>query len=607
MSNAFSNRIGVTIEEGIANATSIGSDVSTRNIGLLVERERGIAGKPTLTNSLKEDKRIFGDHNTSMYSSYVVENLFNNAGGYPVNLFQSRVVGANSLASARIVQQSVGNGSNVLVETTQNANLTQPQINEITFTDMEVGEQVLMSSVVGANPAVEDTFTFVDLATMLTDLTTYFEDAGYTVTAGTLPLSQINVENADNTPFTVTASNPATTLTDIFKVWAGREGLKDVGTWGNNLRIRVYPVGNVNGSNDGYLAQIFYKGYLVETYTSVGADFSNLADQINTRSEYVMVEAIALQTVLTTTFDGLLSGGVYNAPVEADFDPAYDVVTEEPLGMAVFDTIDVQIIACPEIFSTNFARLCEDFARKNLKHFIFNMPYLATEAIIETYFNILATPDQSFASGYLEWAEVPADTSGNKIWIPKIGYTLGASYIRKAGLNNGDAWTPPAGVETNAKGVYRFTHQDLNDDKKSRYVKKWRCNVIQYVKNIGYCDWSSRTYSTNVLFESTHVRLETNWLIKNVENRNQEFIQRIISPSLEKSILAKNLIWFKNLYERGGIEQSIPFADAVVITITVSKENRKEAEMDIAWIPPECLEHIHIRVNRNDGILVTNF
>ena len=34
---------------------------------------------------------------------------------------------------------------------------------------------------------------------------------------------------------------------------------------------------------------------------------------------------------------------------------------------------------------------------------------------------------------------------------------------------------------------------------------------------------------------------------------------------------------------------------------------RKEAEMDIYWIPPECLEHIHIRMNRNDGILILNF
>jgi len=502
MSNAFSSRIGVTVEEGISNAVSLDSNISTRNIGLAVERERGLVGIPTLVTSPKEDKRLFGGHDPSMYSSYVVENLFNNAGGYPVNVYQSRVVGVGCVASSIAVMQGV---------------------------------------------------------------------------------------------------------TEAFKVRAGRAGVRDVGTWGNALRFRIYPMGNANGSGEGYLAEVVYKGYLVETFTSVGASLVNLAEQINQRSEFIMVEGTALSTVITTVFDGMLVGGVYVAPLEANFNPVYNAVTLEAEGIAVFDNVDVQIIACPEIFSVNFAKACEAFAKSNLKLFIFVMPYLATEAVVETYYNALSTPDQSFTAGYLEWVEVMADNLGNKIWIPQTGYILGAGYIKKAGLNNGDVWTPPAGVDTNSKGIFRFTHQDLNDDRQSRFVKKWRCNVTKYIKNIGFCSWSSRTYSNNSLFESIHVRLETNWLVKSVETRNQPFMQKIISPSLQKSILSSNLIWFKNLYERGGIEQSIDFSDAVIIEIEVSKENRKEAEMTISWIPPECLEHMHIRFNRNDGVLITNF
>ena len=72
-------------------------------------------------------------------------------------------------------------------------------------------------------------------------------------------------------------------------------------------------------------------------------------------------------------------------------------------------------------------------------------------------------------------------------------------------------------------------------------------------------------------------------------------------------IKVDNLIWFKNLYEQGGIEASIPFEDAVIISVETLKENRKEMELEIAWIPPECIEHIHIKVSRNDGVLILNF
>ena len=116
-----------------------------------------------------------------------------------------------------------------------------------------------------------------------------------------------------------------------------------------------------------------------------------------------------------------------------------------------------------------------------------------------------------------------------------------------------------------------------------------------------------RTYSNNPLFESIHIRLETNWIIQNLKIRNEKFLQRLITPSLYKEQRTDNLIWFKNIYEQGGIERSISFADAVVITIEQSKENRKETEMEIAWIPPECNEHIHIKVSRNDGVLIINF
>ena len=621
MANAFQGRVGVTTEERVINAFNIGSDVSTKNIGMAVARQRGVAGKPILVNSLKEDKRIFGDHVSNMYSSYVVENLFNNLGGYPVNLYQLRVVGAGSLASKVVVKNASANTQQITTSTTQNASSTQGQLDEIVVANVEVSD-VFNYTITGTDDLAgtptpfTQLVTFTALTTSPSDilvglksaLDTFFATLTDTFTA-TIVSGKLVIGSSIGSPFTSTVSSTNAPISeDIFEVVAGRGGEEDAGDWGNSLRVRVYPINHPNGSSDGYKMEVFYQGYLVENFISNGANWQTLVDIVNQNSEYVLINAINLSVALELgVFDSLLSGGVYVAPTQQNFDPKYNAVTGEAEGLAIFEGVDVQILACPEVFSASFAKLCDDFARTNLKFFVFNMPYLANESVLETYYNALFTPDQSFIGGYLNWVEVPADSNGNKIWIPSIGYVLGAGYIKKAGLYNGYVWTPPAGTETNAKGIFRITHDTLSEDTLSRFIKKWRCNVIKFVKNVGFCTWSSRTYSNNPLFESIHIRLETNWIIQNLKIRNEKFLQRLITPSLYKEQRTDNLIWFKNIYEQGGIERSISFADAVVITIEQSKENRKETEMEIAWIPPECNEHIHIKVSRNDGVLIINF
>lgn len=621
MANAFQGRVGVTTEERVINAFSIGSDVSTRNIGMAVARQRGVAGKPILVNSLKEDKRIFGDHVSNMYSSYVVENLFNNLGGYPVNLYQLRVVGAGSLASKVVVKNASANTQQIAVQTTQNASVTQSQQDYVSVNNVGVGDvftyKITGTDDMGGTPTpftetVSFTATTPNSADVLLGLKSLLDTFFSTLTdqfTTNISSNILVIESPVNSAFTslVTSTNEPTSE-DIFEVVAGRGGDEDAGDWGNSLRVRVYPINHPNGSSDGYKMEVFYQGYLVEDFISNGTNWQTLVDIVNQNSEYVLINAINLSVALELgVFDSALSGGVYVAPTQQNFDPKYNAVTGEAEGLAIFEGVDVQILACPEVFSPSFVKLCDDFARTNLKFFIFNMPYLANESVLETYYNALFTPDQSFIGGYLNWVEVPADSNGNKIWIPSIGYVLGAGYIKKAGLYNGYVWTPPAGTETNAKGIFRITHDTLSEDTLSRFIKKWRCNVIKFVKNVGFCTWSSRTYSNNPLFESIHIRLETNWIIQNLKIRNEKFLQRLITPSLYKEQRTDNLIWFKNIYEQGGIERSIPFADAVVITIEQSKENRKETEMEIAWIPPECNEHIHIKVSRNDGVLIINF
>ena len=596
------NQIGVTIEERVINAVNL-SFSSGRNIGMLMERERGRANFPTLISSLLEDRRIFGGNNTSMYSPYVVENLFSNSGGYSVNLYGVRIVGAGSKPAEVTVKHQYPNIQTLIATTVQNATATEPQITEVVPSDVNIGDSFTIT-INGTN------FTFVataaTVANVITGLVTAVNAGAQPVTASNGTTKVVLTADADDVPFTVTTStiNVATPNDNIFKLKAGYQGVEDPGTWGNDLKVRVYPVGDPQGSNDGYLLQVFYKNALAESY--VAATWANLEAQVNARSEYVMMEEIDYtKSVTLGVFQGNLSGGVYNAPTENQFYPDYDDDTQEPLGMALFDGLDVQILCCPEVYNVAFAKACQEYAEAKKKFFVFNLPYLATESVAMSYYQELITGDPSFCASYLNWAEVN-DGNGGRIWIPSIGYVLGSGYIKRAGLYNGAVWTPPAGIETTSRGIYRFTHNTLTDDVINRYVTNWRTNVVKQLREVGYIIWSSRTYSSNKLFESIHVRIETNWLVENLPQVNQQYIQRLFSPSLQKEMLASNTVWWKLIYERGGVESTVPFNEAVVITITVDPADRKHVSMDVAWIPPETVEHLHIRLSRNDGVLVLN-
>lgn len=602
---AFNDRVGVTIEEAVANAFQLGSGISTRNIGLLMETERGVPNKPYLFNSLREFTRLFGTKQSSMYGAYVVESLFNNTGGYPANVFGVRIVGTDSVAASVVLKNEFSNIQVFERVTLQVATATQPQIDQLTPKNVDIGDS--FSVTIDANPADSHTATTTSAEDVVTALVTAIGTTGGVTAEASTDGKSIILTGADDTPFTatVTATNNATVNQPIATITAGYQGQADPGTWGNDLRIRVYPKNDPNGAKDAYQFEVYYKDVLVEQY--VGATWELLFADINARSQYVYVSE---QTDLTKdlthgVFAGSLADGEYDPPTDEMFEPTYDDITSAPEGLAIFEGVDAQVLACPEVFSTNYVTLAEAFCRTQRKFFVFSAPYNATESIVEQYHNALVTNEASFASGVLNWLEVPS-TDGGKAWIPGVGYALGAGYVKKAGMDNGVAWSIPAGVATAGRGFSRITADTLSEDAIGRYAKKWRMNVIKHVPGIGYCLWTSRTYSNNQLHESVHIRLETNWLMSSLLVRNQKFVQRLNNPGLKKEMYADTRLFMRNIYQQGGVENKIPFDQAVIIEIVDSPEDRKNVEETISWIPPELVEHIHLKLSRNDGILIIN-
>jgi len=491
--------IGIEAIEGTANVQNTQNNIPSRNIGILMERERGVENKPIQIVNNKADKLLFGEHNkTRAYSSYVVESFFNNLAGATPNLIGIRIVGA--LASAAEA--------------------------------------------------------------------------------------------------TVANSTPA----NVFTVKAGRYGEEDKGDWANNnVTATFYPAGVPGGLTDKESVKISFKGTEIEMFKA--DTLAKLAERVNAGSNYILMEEIDYSLGITVATTATLTGGVYAAPTESDLIPHYNAVTGVPEGMALFEKTSVNIIACPEVFTTTFAVACKTFGEIANMLFVNVMLEDAAESDVITMYNAVKDVEQSWIGNYLNWSKVD-DGDGGTVWIPATGYFLGAGYARVAYLDGNVVWSVPAGDRTYAKGVVEFSHDELTEATVTKYATQYATNCVYPLENIGSSIWTQRTASLNVLYESIHVRLETDWLVKKIKARHVRFKDRINTTSLRKDIYTDLFMFFKGLYNQGGIENSVAFENAVIITVETEPNNRKGVEIELSWIPPENVEHIITKLNRNDGALI---
>lgn len=389
------------------------------------------------------------------------------------------------------------------------------------------------------------------------------------------------------------------TPANVLIVKAGREGLEDPGDWGNNLKFKISPPGV--DVIDKYYGEVLYFDESVETFTA--DTLSKLADKINAQSAYVVIEEVDYSLGLgVAAVTATLAGGVFVAPVEADFEPDYNAVTLLPEGLALFEGAKVNIISCTEIFTDAYAAKAETFCAAQKLFYVHNYAEDVNEAAIIASYNALKKAQQAYIACYINWCEVDDGDEG-KLWIPALGYWIGAGYVRVSALDNDVVWSVPAGDRTYSAGIYQFSHQEYTEQMITRYATQYFANAVLYVNNVGNIIWSQRTMSLNFLYQSVHVRLETSWIIKVLLERHVPFKDRLITPKLNNDMLVDNTMWFQNIYNQGGIEASIPFSQAVIIDVATSKTNRRQTMIDISWIPPENNEYIKLTLNRNDGAL----
>lgn len=91
--------VGVSSVEGVANGLSPFNESDKHNIGLLMERERGVLNFPVLITSLQEDRKVFGDPELDKYGAYVTRHIFNNAGSFGAQIYGVRIADGTSVAA----------------------------------------------------------------------------------------------------------------------------------------------------------------------------------------------------------------------------------------------------------------------------------------------------------------------------------------------------------------------------------------------------------------------------------------------------------------------------------------------------------------------------
>lgn len=563
--------VGLTIVEGVANGATAYKEPSKRNIGLLGQFVRGGAFSPVKITNLEEFNNVFGGQSASFFGPGIVKSIFDEAGNAPVTMYLARVVGSGS-----VVASGTGSLSDDATMTVK-AGYKGKEDPGVWANGIKVSLYSYSSRVKGMFTLVvtyggkQETYSYGTLSEIQTAVN---KVSKYIVIEFSKEIEQLTYKSITGTATATTSSNEITGEGTSFKT--------------------DLAVGNVlydsNKKVIGTVASITSDTKLVLTSKAMNAVTSAT---ISKRDDKV--------------YTASLSGGVDGEVQESDF---YSIEsTTDPKGLSCFDGYDVQIIACTEFHSLSMAKVLNEYlkTRKNPIGIV-NMPLNADEGTAELYALELQTNETSFLAGYMGWCKIP-DENGNPVLIPAIGPILGAAYVRTPYLQGDFIHIPPAGIDSLFKNVIEVIPPRLSQASINKLVQQFSCNIIQYVENTGYYVGSSRTYSTNSLYSSVHIRMQTSYYLRALNSKMRFLEQKPNTPGLKREALVQLNQFFKTEYDNGALEGSVDFNQAYQGICDKSNnpptQDRKLLNIDVLWIPTECTESIRLSLQRNDNILTT--
>jgi len=568
------NDVGLSVVEGVANGQSAFREPSKRNIGLLMQSTRGVPNTATKITSVEDFNVIFGGQNPNFFGPAIVKSIFDEAGDIPVTLYLCRVAGTGAVVAK----------------------------NETTITSVAVTIRAARKGIV--DPGVwGNTLTAAFSSNGLKSKGNFalevFKSGSLVETfyGETVAALQAKVNKASNY---VTADFAA----EIPKMNYGvHEGTISVTNTGNT----VLGVGT-HFLSDTRPGIVLYDS--AGTHAVLGTVLSIQDDtHLTLKTAVTVFTDKTFATNSQSTYSLPLTGGADGTVVEADFYPVESMTN--PTGLACFTGKDIQIIACTEFHSLTMAKVLDTYLRGQEGPLgVINLPLGATEFDAEEYATELQLNGISYMAGaYLGWAKV-SDSVGNSLLIPAIGPVLGAAYLRTPNIQRDYIHIPPGGTDSVFKYVSDMIPQQLSQPLINKLVRDFSCNVINFSDSVGFFVGSSRTYSTDPLYQSIHIRQQTSFYKKLLGVKMLYVEQKPNTPELKREALIDLRTFFKTEYDNGALERSVPFDTAYQGICDRSNnptsQDRKTLNIDALWIPTECTEAVKISLKRNDGILTVN-
>ena len=563
--------VGLTIVEGVSNGASSYREPSKRNIGLLGQFIRGAAFQPTKITSLEEFNNIFGGPSASFYGPGIVKSIFDEAGNAPVTLYIARVVNGSSV---------VANGTATLSDS---AVMT-----------VKAGYKGMDDAGAWANNMSVRLHSSSSLVRGMFTLIVKYGDKQEQYNYSTLSEIQ-NAVNKTSKYVTIDFSKEIEPI--VLKAMTGT--------------IVVTVSGNeINGTGTKFLTELKVGDTLYDNDGNVVGVVSTITSDVKATlvGKGMVAVSGAFKKRNDVTYTATLSGGVDGNVVESDFYPVEN--TSNPKGLACFGGFDVQVLACTEFHSLSMAKVLNEYLKKQKNPIgVINLPLNADEGTAELYAMELQTSGTSFMAGaYMGWCKVP-DENGNAVLIPAIGPVLGAAYVRTPFVQGDFIHIPPGGIDSLFNNVLDVIPARIPQSTKNKLVQQLSCNIIQYVENAGYYVGSSRTYSTNPLYSSVHVRMQTSYYLRALNSKMRFLEQKPNTPELKREALVQLRLFFKNEYDNGALERSVSFDKAYNgicdKSNNPSTQDRKLLNIDVNWIPTECTESVHVSLLRNDATLTT--
>ena len=597
--------IGISSQEGIANGIPQFPDSNRYAIGVLMARERGVANKATEVFTIEQDRKLFGNVVVGQFGALITRNIFNNAGDFGCKIVGVRVVGAGSTSASAAVGYTPATTPAWLVTTILAAAAGVYASKKYTVQNVAVGCSYTFGAYTYTATTVNPSDVINGLYAMIfADVAGGALQTIYSVSKDgdsiTLQHKTVNTAIALAAP---TATAPTYTAIALGTLKAGQFGSEDVGTWANgNIRVEINPYGSVVSGK--WLIEVFYKNVKVESYIDNTLDACVSA--LNTQSSYVTWTGFLANNGPTAKITVTLVGGTYAAPIESDFYAAGTLVA--PLGLTAFKGLQIPIIICTEFQTSTMAIAGRDFCKDNRSHFVSFLSQYASDATVAANAALLQTASSvgSFVSSYLPWIQT-SDENGGYTWVPAYGWVIGAGFVRVPQQYGDLVHIAPAGEDTKLTDAVNIWPSSIDQASIDQYVKVNTTNVGITKRGKGTYLISSRTMSTNILFNSIHVRRLTNELLNVIEDALGWVIEKPNSPEIRTSIVSQLTTLMKGYYDNGGLERGLKFSEACQIICDFTNNplsgDRKQLYVDVLFVPSECIEAVRVRVNRNDGVL----